>query len=315
MLPIKQYALLFIKDMENQKVQEQLIDIYTRLKQLKSEGVKMKDIAERTNMVPSVLSALHTSVLPVFCKQVDEKGFDKALDDALSNVNNLSKKRLLELLEKFHEQLIALCSERKTSASVTHPFLDFLRSATRISAKKLGSLKGTYMSYSCSSSVKALKAEPFYFDADEEANSFIVGRKSIHNAIREGIGVIQERQILYLLLNAFQEPNMSLVTVYLQLPFLENIHFLKGIYLVPDYNKNPIARRIVLIKLSDDYSPESFEQIEARIIMRDEFTEEQQMVYDYTCGNADSIKMCSLPSPKLDLRDLSMEKKILEFGE
>jgi len=90
---------------------------------------------------------------------------------------------------------------------------------------------------------------------------------------------------------------------------------LKGIYLVPDYNKNPIARRIVLIKLSDDYSPESFEQIEARIIMRDEFTEEQQMVYDYTCGNADSIKMCSLPSPKLDLRDLSMEKKILEFGE
>ena len=55
MLPIKQYALLFIEDMENQKVQEQLIDIYTRLKQLKSEGVKMKDIAERTNMVPSVL--------------------------------------------------------------------------------------------------------------------------------------------------------------------------------------------------------------------------------------------------------------------
>lgn len=302
--------------MENQKAQEQLIEIYTRLKQLKSEGVRMKDIAEQTNVAPSVLSALYASVLPAFCKQADEKGFDEAIDNALASVNNLSKKRLLELIDKLQAQLIHLCNERKkTSAPNIHPFLHFLKETTHISAQKLGSLKGMYMSYSCSSSVKALKAEPFYFDASDDASSFIVGRKSIHNAIREGIGIIQERQILYLMLNAFQEPNMSLVTVYLQLPFLENIHYLRGIYLVPDYNKNPIARRIVLIKLSDEYSPEQFGQIEARIIMKEEFTDEQQQVYDYTCGKSDSIKMCTLPSPKLDLRDLNMEKKILELEE
>lgn len=300
--------------MENPKIQEQLIDIYMRLKQLKGEGVKMKDIAERTEIAPSVLSALYASVLPVFCKQVEEKGVDEAIANALISVNNLSKKRLLESVDKLQQELHLLCKEQKTTSN-SHPFLDFLQESTKTSAQKLGNLKGIYMSYSCSSSVKALKAEPFYFDTGGETGCFIVGRKSIHGAVREGIGIIQERQLLYLMMNAFQAPNMSLVTVYLQLPFLEEIHFLKGIYLVPDYNKNPIARRIVLIKQSDDYSPEQFEKAEARIILQEDFTEEQRLIYGYTCSLSDSIKMCTLPSPKLDLRDLGMEKKILELEE
>ena len=89
----------------------------------------------------------------------------------------------------------------------------------------------------------------------------VIGRKSVHGVVREGIGIIQERQILYLLLNAFQEPDFSLVSVYLQLPFLERIHYLRGLYLVPDYNQNPIARRIVLVKLADHYTPEEFERV------------------------------------------------------
>ena len=90
------------------------------------------------------------------------------------------------------------------------------------------------------------------------------------------------------------------MTVYLQLPFLEDIRFLKGIYLVPDYNMNPIARRIVLVKRSDTYLPEE---------------EEETLIYNYTCGETDYIKMCTLPSPKLDLRDLHAEKKLLEKEE
>ena len=168
------------------------------------------------------------------------------------------------------------------------------------------------MSYSCSSSVRALKAEPFYFTVSEQAHCLTVGRKSVHNSIREGIGIIQEQQLLYLLFNAFREPNMSLTTIYLQLPFLENIQILRGLYLVPDYNKNPIARRIVLVKLSDTYSPETFAEIEARILPNSELSEEQKLIYNYTCGQSDSIKMGTLPSPKLDFRDLQLEKNLLE---
>lgn len=299
------------------KEQEQLIVIYERLTQLKREGIKMKDIAAELDMSPSVLSALYATVLPAFCTLIEENSFEDALTGALANINNLSRKRLLESVEGLYQYVMNMESGRSANARAAgiHPFIHSLKEATALSADKVENLEGMYMSYSCSSSVRALKAEPFYFIHSKENNCFAVGRKSVHNSIREGVGVIQEQQILYLMFNAFREPNMSLVTVYLQLPFLENIRFLKGLYLVLDYNKNPIARRIVLVKLGNHYSPEEFEKIEAKLIMEEDFTEDETLIYKYTCGKADSIKMCTLPSPKLDLRDLQIEKKLLDKEE
>ena len=293
--------------------QKLLTDIYENLNRLRHEGVKMKDIASHVGLSPSVLSALYATVLPEFCRLLPEKGFDAALDEALAQVNNLSRKRLYELLDELHARLLEL-SDRMTSAASrkVHPFLRFLKDSTAASAGKLGNLSGIYMSYSCSSSVRALKAEPFYFTLSDDGHSFVAGRKSIHGSIREGVGIIQEQQLMYILFNAFREPNMSLVTVYLQLPFLENIRYLRGLYLVPDYNKNPIARRIVLVKLNDSYSPGEFARTEAGIITQDKFTDEQRQIFEYTCCNSDYIKMCTLPSPKLDLRDLEAEKKFLD---
>ena len=46
-------------------------------------------------------------------------------------------------------------------------------------------------------------------------------------------------------------PQFALVTIYLQLPHYEFPTMLKGLYLCLDYNHNPIARRIVLVKQSD----------------------------------------------------------------
>ena len=51
------------------------------------------------------------------------------------------------------------------------------------------------------------------------------------------------------------------------------------------------------------------------MILPDELTEEETLIYNYTCGETDYIKMCTLPSPKLDLRDLQAEKKLLEKEE
>ena len=269
------------------KEQEQLIAIYKRLQELRRKGVRMKDIAMGIDLSPSVLSALYASVLPVFVSSVDRVGFDRALADGF-----------------FHDPDNACGGQPQT-------FLKSLEKLSIASASKLGGLEGMYMSYSCSSSLWTLKAEPFYFTLAGEGGCLAVGRKSVHGAIREGIGIVQERQILYLLLNAFQGPDFSLVSVYLQLPFLERIQYLRGLYLVPDYNQNPIARRIVLVKKTEYYDPESFASLEARLIPKAEFTAEEQLFYNYTCEDGDSIKMCTLPSPKLDLRDLQGEKNLL----
>lgn len=299
--------------MEEMKEQEQLMAVYKRLGELRRSGVKMKDIASEVDMPPNVLSALYATVLPAFVSSVEQLGFDGALTEALANVNNLSRKRLMDSLEGLYGHLMAFRPGNDSLAGQPSAFLKSLEKLSVASESKIGALEGMYMSYSCSSSLRTLKAEPFYFTSAGEGRGLVIGRKSVHGVVREGIGIIQERQILYLLLNAFQEPDFSLVSVYLQLPFLERIHYLRGLYLVPDYNKNPIARRIVLVKMDERYTPERFREIAARLIPREEFTETEKLLYDYTCEDGDLIKMCTLPSPKLDLRDLKGEKELLSF--
>ena len=42
----------------NRKIMDELTDIYKRIEYLRNNGVKMKEIADRVDMAPSVLSAL-----------------------------------------------------------------------------------------------------------------------------------------------------------------------------------------------------------------------------------------------------------------
>lgn len=50
---------------------------------------------------------------------------------------------------------------------------------------------------------------------------------------------------------------------------------LKGLYLCLDYNRNPIARRIIFIKYSDSTNMDDFLELKGAIIPKEELTEEQ----------------------------------------
>ena len=48
----------------------ELFEIYKRIEYLRNNGVKMKEIADHTQMAASVLSSLYSSVLPTFIGEV-----------------------------------------------------------------------------------------------------------------------------------------------------------------------------------------------------------------------------------------------------
>ena len=74
---------------------EELKEIYERMTFLRQKGIKMKDMAERAGFSPSVLSAIYSTVLPAYFKNL-EKGMseEEALHNALVWVNNVSKARV-----------------------------------------------------------------------------------------------------------------------------------------------------------------------------------------------------------------------------
>lgn len=120
-------------------------------------------------------------------------------------------------------------------------------------------------------------------------------------------------QNAYIFFNEREAPQLALFTIYLQLPMYDFPHLLKGLYLCLDYNRNPIARRILFIKHSDSTSMDDFLELKGQLIPQDQLTDEQRPYYNYTCQPGDFIKTCSVPSPLLNEKDLEREKRMLEI--
>ena len=84
-----------------------LVLLYERMKKLRESGVRMKDISEETDIASSVLSSLYSSVLPMYVNLLSG-GDDPetALDKALQQVNNVSKRKLLGCLDELYEKYV-----------------------------------------------------------------------------------------------------------------------------------------------------------------------------------------------------------------
>ena len=118
---------------------------------------------------------------------------------------------------------------------------------------------------------------------------------SAYNTTHFGTGIFSNHQSSYIMFNERESPQMALFTIYLQLPMYDFPHMLKGLYLCLDYNRNPIARRIIFIKHSDSTNMDDFLELKGAIIPKEELTEEQIPYYNYTCQPGDYIKTCSVP--------------------
>ena len=82
---------LFCKVNQEYKHMNNLQEFYRKIEYLRSNGVKMKEIADWINMAPSILSLLYTTVLPNYFEGIKSYPPEEALDSALALVNNVSK--------------------------------------------------------------------------------------------------------------------------------------------------------------------------------------------------------------------------------
>ena len=285
-----------------------LQEFYRKIEYLRSNGVKMKEIADWIDMAPSILSSLYTTVLPNYFEGIKSYPPEEALDSALALVNNVSKKRLLSHIEEMTLRLDQMELAEPDSLK-DNPFAKQLMEETRLSASKIEAFKGIYTSYSLSSSSDCLKMEPFLLSPSD--NQVRVGRISAYGEAQWGFGIMPDPQNFHCMLNENQAPQFTMVTIYLQIPFFKNPRQLRGLYIGQDYNRNPIARRILLIKESESTEIDEFMSRKSGLIDKEDFTPEQQVYYDYTCQTGDFIKMCTVPSLRMDESDLVKEKKML----
>lgn len=294
---------------------EELKEIYERMTYLRQKGVKMKDMAEKAGMAPSVFSALYSTVLPAYFKN-REKGMepDEALSNALVWVNNVSKKKLLGSLAALKESLFS--SDFTTHAAQgegRNPFLRALEDNMQEAVGRIFNFSGTYMSYSRSSGSKCLKVEPYLIAPAENGHYVEVGHNNAYGATHWGTVLMNGFSHLYLLFSETQAPQLSLFHICLKLPMYDRPPFLRGLYMCLDYNHNPVARRILFVKHSDSVAREDFLQLKGELKPFEALDEREKAYYNYTCQPEDIIRMCNIPSPKMTEEDWAAEKKILSL--
>ena len=266
----------------------ELKEIYDRITFLRGKGIKMKEMAEQAQLTPSVLSAMYSTVFPAYFKNV-EKGMDdnEALDNALMWVNNLSKKKLFGLLPQMKQALFAMEVVVKEKPDSMNPFL----------------------------SEQEHNAEPYFIAPAENGNYIEVGHTNAHGTTHWGFGLMNGMSHLYLVFNESHAPQLSMFNICLKLPMFDRPPFLRGIYQCFDYNYNPIARRILLVKQTDSAERSKFLQQKGNLKSYDELSEIERLYYSYTCREGDVIRMCNIPTPQMTTDDLTLEKKILELSK
>ncbi len=294
---------------------DELQEIYDRITYLRKRRVKMKDMAQRSGIIPSVFSALYSTVLPIYLKN-REKGLDReqALDDALIWVNNVSKKKLLSMVSPLKETLMTMDAPpiENLIKPAGIPFLAQLEQVSRQTLRQAANYHGIYLSYSVSSSTPSLKIEPYLIAPSENKSFLEVGHRSAYHNTHWGMAFMNGMNHLYLTFNESRFPQLALFHICLKLPMYDRPPFLRGIYTCFDYNYNPIARRILFVKVSDSIDRHTFLSLEGKLKTEKELTEEELSYYHYTCGKTDALRMYNIPCPSMSLADLEEEKNLMK---
>lgn len=291
-----------------------LKEIYERIKFLRLKGVKMKEIAASTGFAPSVLSALFTTVLPEYFKNID-RGLpcDEALDNALVWVNNVSKKKLLGSLDRMKAALFAMdAAPKPKDEGAGVPYADSISRAMSCAVNLAAGLSGMYVSYSASSSSDALKVEPYLIVPSDGGGYVEAVHNSAYGSTHHGFVLMNGLSHVYIMFNENRPPQLALFNICLKMPMYDRPPYLRGLYTCFDYNYNPIARRILFVKVSDSVSREDFMNMKGCLKPYDVLDDDERQYYAYTCGSRDVLRMRDVSSPKMTLDDLAAEKLLLE---
>lgn len=291
----------------------ELQEIYDRITYLRKKKVKMKEMAEACGIAPSVFSAIYSTVIPYYQKNL-QKGQtpDEALDDALIWVNNVSKKKLLSSLPDIKSSLQAIKpAVNKNKDNDRNPFLANIRQAMEDCCKLIANYSGIYMSYSVSSSKQAMKAEPYLIVPSENGNYVEVIHNSVYGSTHYGYALMNGLNHLYLVFNELQYPQLALYNICLKLPMYDRPPFIRGVYTCFDYNYNPVARRIVFVKQSESIERDEFLKMKGRLITEEELTDKEKTYFQYTCQKEDIIRLAGISQPQMTDNDLLEEKRAL----
>ena len=167
----------------------------------------------------SVLSSLYSSVLPMYVNLLSGgEEMEAALDKALQQVNNVSKRKLLGCLDELYDKVCHMEPRLISSRNNGKSFWDEVEREAVKYLPHAGAYTGLYLAYSASSYSEGLKVEPYMIASIVDGETLPkVYSQSMSGDYYTGVGLFSPFQIGYLMFNEQKRLQLALKVIYLQL--------------------------------------------------------------------------------------------------
>lgn len=295
------------------KIREQACEFLNLVKGMKDDGYRMHEISSILALHPPVLSGLCKTVLPAIIKpKAGLQSREAIIDKAFDLVNNISKEKTLKSLSSYVEKLKSVSSE-----TVINDNLQFYEPYKKVIADSYelmcSHFVGLYDCYTHASNTNTIKHEPLLISNNSLRKYIEVHKGNKHTQYaHEGFMFLCGSHMISMNLIDSRDDIQETGLIQLIQPFTRKYNLLRGIYLSLGFSRTPIARRIVLSRVTSKCSKEEFDEIPTKYYEKDKYPPEvSKEIIDYISDPQDLVECLGLPHPTFDVQDLVREKKMV----
>lgn len=279
--------------------------------QLQKKGYRKKDIAAILETPAPVFSSLFKTILPILANiSSDHPDPDERLQFAFSQVNNMSSRKTIQMLEVYLLKLEVAINKKITRNQETDYF-GLLKQQTRDSYEFIKQYyEGLYEFYYVSSDHKIVKQETFLIHANPVEKIIEVTKGNAKSKLSyKGIAIMTNHHTLTFQLAEDNEIPQEYVMIHLSLPFIRKTDYLRGIFIAINFACQPIACKVVIRKVHGDWEDIDYNEIETHYYSAEEIADIHE-IHQYLTTEPSQIQCFSIPNPTFSLYDLEQELKI-----
>jgi hypothetical protein len=286
---------------------KEFVSIY---EDLLAMDVNNKEISTGLGLHPSAFSSLVNKILYPIIKTYQSA--DKLIDLSVffGSVNNISESKTRLKISDYIAQLREM-EAHVLSDSLSKESAIFINELIGSTTKKIMDLiVGIYDVYYNSTFNYKVKREPFMIKYDTKRNIYIARKgNGLSQARYNGIAYLSNNQLLTIQLKELDKLIPDQFIIHFQLPpsYPSTFNLMKGLAISMSNAYLPIARKIVLSRLSSKVSMEEYEALETKF-----FSDQSHdsPIVRYIQEKNNLMEFYPIPHPTYSEADLEIESQI-----
>ncbi len=283
-------------------------------KKLKQAEVKKKDIANVLDIPAPVLSSLLKTVLPSISRintNLSGEEIEASISEAFLLVNNLSRTKIEKRLPDDIIKLTGLLENNDFKRNEKLDYLAFLRKQAELSFNYISkNFQGIYYFYYLSSDSDQLKGDPFMIKPNSVEKFIDVYKGNQQSSVTYfGMALLNNNHTISMHLAENHESPEEYMHLLVSLPFLRSVEYLRGVFSSLNFARQPIARKVILQKVSDQCDFDHFNLLPVK-----RFSSENRIeileIERYLMSDDSKIECFALNKPTFNFSDLDDENKL-----